>query len=43
MIGWSRRRVLRTALSTAAALGSLPVAPIARAAAETRFRRGVNA
>ncbi|RWP04441.1 cellulase family glycosylhydrolase [Mesorhizobium sp.] len=33
MTGWSRRRVLRTALSTAAALGSLPVAPIARAAA----------
>ncbi|MER8446345.1 glycoside hydrolase family 5 protein [Mesorhizobium sp. M1066] len=42
MTGWSRRRVLRTALSTAAALGSLPVAPIARAAAP-RFRRGVNA
>ncbi|RWB02917.1 MAG: glycosyl hydrolase family 5 [Mesorhizobium sp.] len=43
MTGWSRRRVLRTALSTAAALGSLPVAPIARAAAGPRFRRGVNA
>ncbi|RUV09078.1 cellulase family glycosylhydrolase [Mesorhizobium sp. M7A.F.Ca.MR.245.00.0.0] len=43
MTGWSRRRVLRTALSTAAALGWLPVAPIARAAAGPRFRRGVNA
>ncbi|MCQ8873154.1 glycoside hydrolase family 5 protein [Mesorhizobium sp. LMG17149] len=43
MTGWSRRRVLRTALSTAAALGSLTVAPIARAAAGPRFRRGVNA
>ncbi|MES0195849.1 cellulase family glycosylhydrolase [Mesorhizobium sp. M0011] len=43
MTGWSRRRVLRTALSTAAALGSLPIAPIARAAAGPRFRRGVNA
>ncbi|WP_027035258.1 glycoside hydrolase family 5 protein [Mesorhizobium ciceri] len=43
MTGWSRRRVLRTALSTAAALGSLPVAPIARAAAGPRLRRGVNA
>ena len=42
MTGWSRRRVLRTALATAAALGSLPIAPIARAAAP-QFRRGVNA
>ncbi|WP_136621911.1 MULTISPECIES: glycoside hydrolase family 5 protein [Mesorhizobium] len=42
MTGWSRRRVLRTALSTAAALGSLPIAPTARAA-EPQFRRGVNA
>ncbi|MFB9980018.1 glycoside hydrolase family 5 protein [Mesorhizobium kowhaii] len=42
MTGWSRRRVLRTALFTAAALGSLPIAPFARAA-EPHFRRGVNA
>ncbi|TIN20193.1 MAG: glycoside hydrolase family 5 protein [Mesorhizobium sp.] len=42
MTGWSRRRVLRTALSTAAALGSLPIAPTARAAGP-QFRRGVNA
>ncbi|RWC26860.1 MAG: glycosyl hydrolase family 5 [Mesorhizobium sp.] len=42
MTGWSRRRVLRTALSTAAALGSLPIAPTAHAAAP-QFRRGVNA
>ncbi|RUX93624.1 glycosyl hydrolase family 5, partial [Mesorhizobium sp. M7D.F.Ca.US.004.01.2.1] len=42
MRGWSRRRVLRTALSTAAALGSLPIAPTARAAGP-QFRRGVNA
>ena len=41
MTGWSRRRVLRTALSTAA-LGSLPIAQFARAA-EPPFRRGVNA
>jgi hypothetical protein len=43
MTGWSRRRVLRTALSTAAALGPLSFAPVARAAAEPQFRRGVNA
>ncbi|RWC49992.1 MAG: glycosyl hydrolase family 5 [Mesorhizobium sp.] len=42
MTDWSRRRVLRTALSTAAALGSLPIAPTAHAAAP-QFRRGVNA
>ncbi|MER9296714.1 glycoside hydrolase family 5 protein [Mesorhizobium sp. M0621] len=43
MTGWSRRRVLRTALSTAAAaLGPLSIAPIARAAGP-QFRRGVNA
>ncbi|AZO44412.1 glycosyl hydrolase family 5 [Mesorhizobium sp. M7D.F.Ca.US.005.01.1.1] len=42
MRGWSRRRVLRTALSTAAALGSLPIAPTARAAGP-QFRRGINA
>ena len=42
MTGWSRRRVLRTALSTAAALGSLSIAPFARAS-EPQFRRGVNA
>ncbi|RWC54592.1 cellulase family glycosylhydrolase [Mesorhizobium sp.] len=42
MTGWSRRRVLRTGLSTAAALGSLPIAPTAHAAAP-QFRRGVNA
>ncbi|ESY71994.1 glycoside hydrolase family 5 protein [Mesorhizobium sp. M0051] len=43
MTGWSRRRVLRTALSTAAALGSLPILPTARAADAPQFRRGVNA
>jgi hypothetical protein len=44
MTGWSRRRVLKAALSTAAALGSAPTAPSARAAAEApHFRRGVNA
>lgn len=44
MTGWSRRRVLKAALSTAAALGSAPIAPSARAAAEApHFRRGVNA
>ena len=43
MTGWSRRRVLRTALSTAAALSTLPIAPFARAAEEPPFRRGVNA
>ncbi|WP_256753800.1 glycoside hydrolase family 5 protein [Mesorhizobium sp. Mes31] len=43
MTGWSRRRVLKTALSTAAVLGSAPIAPSARAAEAPHFRRGVNA
>lgn len=47
MTGWSRRRLLATALSTAlvpAALAPLSSAPSARAASgEWRFRRGVNA
>src|SRR5438445_12138535 len=45
MTGWSRRRVLRTALVPAAAmLAPRPSVPPARAAnGEWRFRRGVNA
>lgn len=44
MTGWSRRRILKAALSTAATLGSLSIAPSARAATgEPHFKRGVNA
>src|SRR4051794_38361953 len=47
MTGWSRRRLLRTALSlapAAVALAPLPSAtPALAARAEWRFRRGVNA
>ncbi|UVK46407.1 glycoside hydrolase family 5 protein [Mesorhizobium sp. AR07] len=43
MTGWSRRRVLRTALSTAAAFGCLSIAPSRAAGVEPPFRRGVNA
>ncbi|RUW38580.1 glycosyl hydrolase family 5, partial [Mesorhizobium sp. M8A.F.Ca.ET.021.01.1.1] len=46
MTGWSRRRLLRTALSTALApaTAALSFAPPALAATgEWRFRRGVNA
>jgi len=43
-MGWSRRRVLRTALTSAAALGAHAIGSGARAApADRRFRRGVNA
>ncbi|TPN13058.1 glycoside hydrolase family 5 protein [Mesorhizobium sp. B2-3-3] len=47
MTGWSRRRLLRTALSTALVPAALaPLSPMASAlavSAEWRFRRGVNA
>ncbi|QPC92044.1 glycoside hydrolase family 5 protein [Mesorhizobium sp. INR15] len=42
MTGWSRRRILKTALSTAAILGSGSAASLA-ALGERRFQRGVNA